>query len=218
MPYDADLIILEGVSALKQTFVASVVATWGMTELKGTPSKGLSAVMIAPRINVTYLNYMTGHIEVSDGIAAGWERIASFPTLYQYLRKIPCICTAVPVLADVGKYLYGGTSNDDGMIRSFDEELHTVGGKGYVYVSMVNATDTYDEAAEAFTTHGAVGGSGAAGTFAATATAVSKAVQPGGIRCARFATKKRYVRFNATLNGNFQAVIVGIVPWPQEEM
>ena len=175
----------------------------------------MSAVMIAPIIDVTYGNYLKGYIEVSDAYQAGWERVASFDKFYQYVRRIPAKAeTAIPVLADVGKYLYGGTTNDDGIVVSFDAGLFTVDGYGNIYVAMVGADDLYDDVDETLIVYATAGGGGGAGTFSGVATAKSVLMPSGGIFTCRFHTKKRYVRFNCDIVGNFQRVMVGLVPYP----
>ena len=216
MPFDANLLLIPGLSAINQNFAPSSTGAWGVLDIKGTGAKGLAAVQVAPRINVVYLASLEGYVEVAPNLLGTWERIATFPTLYQYMRKVPCVCTAVPVAADVGKYLYGASTTDDGKIIKFDPALYTVGGKGYVYVSMVDSGDTFDNAAESLVVSDAVG-SGGEGTFTGTTTAISTVVEPGGIEVCRFATDRRYVRWNCTQTtspSNFQRILIGLVPWP----
>ena len=132
------------------------------------------------------------------------------------MRRIPAKAeTAVPVLADVGKYLYGGDTNDDGLIISFDAGLSTLDGYGNIYVGMVAADDLFDDVDETLVPYLTAGAGGGAGTFSGVATAKSVLMPSGGIFTCRFHTDKQYVRFNydTTFTGNFQRVMVGLVPY-----
>jgi len=215
------MLLLDGTSALRDARYTAPIALDGsygghVVDLHGTAAKGMVAVMIAGQLNQTYGISLEGWIEVSDALAANWKRVASFLKFYQWRRKVPAKTTTAPVEADVGRYLYGGTTTDDAIITCFDPELFVSGGKGNIYVAMVASDDLFDNAADALTCDDAIGGSGG-GTFVGVSTAKSVLLPGGGIFTCRFATKKRYARFNLTIDGNFQRVMVALTPYPFDD-
>jgi len=225
MPFDAEMLLLDGTANLAKNYTPPVSLTTGaygayVRDIRETGEKGLAAILMLPLASVSYTNKMVSSIEVSDSVTFGWETIASFPTFYQYIRRVPALTTTAPVEADVGKWLYGGSTNDDGKVVWFDPALSVAStGAGYIYIAMEAAGDVFDNTSEALTIKAAAAGGGAAGTFVGVVNGVAAdapdIIQPGGkIYVVRFATAKRYVRFNATCTpsayANFHGVVVGL--------
>jgi len=221
MPFDDNMLLLDGSSALRHDrYTAPTDMTTGayggyVVDLYGTASKGMCAVMVAGQLNQTYKGLLEGWIEVSDNMVGNWERIASFPKLYQWRRRCPAKTTTAPVHSDIGKYLYGGSTTDDGIIISFDAGLYTAStGTGNIYVAMNDSAALFDNSTEAYTVSAEAANGGAAGTFVGVSTAASTLLPGGGILVCRFATKRRYARFNLDIDANFQRVMVALTPYP----
>lgn len=228
MPFDENLVLfsgLTGIAANNYTTKAIAVGfnAYGraVRDIRETGVKGLAAVMVFPNDPVTaYKINLVSCIEVSDRPEFNWEPIANFPDQYNFIRRVPAKTTTPPVEADVGKYLYGGTTNDDGKIMKFDPGLYVADGTGYVYIAMEAAGDVFDNTSEALTVKAEPAGAGSAGTFVGVVNGVAADAPPSiqhapAAYVVRFATNKRYVRFNPTLCvGNFHGVMVLLSPYP----
>jgi len=231
MPFDADTIFYDGSTFFKYNNETPAVTTvrdgYGkrVLDIRETGVKGLAAVMLVPLANVSYGNTLDAFIEHSDRPEFNWEGLAMFPRIYTYIRRVPAKTTTPPVEADVGKYLYGGTTNDDGIITHFAPELYVANGVGYIEIAMVAAGDVFDNTSEALTVKAEAAGGGASGTFVGVVNGVAAdapdSIQHSGIYVVRFATKKRYLRFHGNClpggNGaNFHGIRVFLTPYPYE--
>ena len=88
MPFDDDLVLIDGTATLGPTTDTAATSTTRnadgavVLDIKKTGTKGLVAVMVCPTAPTTYADTLTGLIQHSNHISTGWETVASFPVLY----------------------------------------------------------------------------------------------------------------------------------------
>jgi len=160
-------------------------------DIRKTGAQGLVAVMICPTApTVTYGVTLAVHIQHADYYddTDAYTTIASFPTLYTFVRKVRGTSTTAFTSADLLQTLTAsGTGTDTGTIVAFDSVLETVGNTGDIYVAMVDAGDTYANVADTLT-------SGGGGIATMTVAGIADPMLSYGVYQIRFMTEKRYVR------------------------
>lgn len=231
MPLDANLVLFSGVTGTHDNNYGNKAIKVGVDDagygryvidLLSEGLKEFAAVLYLPTCTGAYKEVLTSQIEQSVRPEYGWEAVAVFPTMYSMLRSVPCTTTTAPVEADLGRYLYGGTDHDDGLIVHIDPELYVAAGAGNIIVAMQDSGDDFGNDDEALTCDDAIGGSGG-GTFVGQTSAVSTAptnIQIKGsggnnTHVIRFGVTKRYVRFNPTYaSGNWHGLQCHITPYP----
>lgn len=207
MPFDDNLVLLDGSVDLTPTSDADAVSTTAnaygnkVIDLGKTGNKGLCAVMILPDAPTDYQDTLTAYIQHSNHYAAGWETVAGFPVLYAYVREMLCTPTTAFVGADdIAATLVATTDSDSdgGVVIDFDEELLTIGLTGRILVQMSDSNDDYSTASDTLTS----GGTGVGTQGVAASLTKSRSY---GIYVVRFQTERRYVRgqFTVTSGGNF---------------
>jgi hypothetical protein len=202
MPFDEELVLIDGSVALDPTSDAAIASltrdAYGkvVIDLKKTGGKGLVAVLICPSAPTTYADTLSAAIQHSNQAEDGWEDLATFPTLYAYMREVWCTSTTAFVGTDIGLVLTATTdsASDGGVIIDFDRSLLTVGGNGKILVQMSDANDDYSTAGDTLTaTSGTgVGTQGVAG--------VATARRSYGVYVVRFQTNRRFIRPNVTVS------------------
>ena len=161
-------------------------------DIRKTGNLGLVAVMICPTAPTTvYQASLAVQIQDAEYYTDDdvYKDVASFPTLYSFVRKIGvnAVTTAFGA-ADIGQTLTAsGTGTDTGTIVAFDASLETAGGVGDIYVYMDDSGDTYAELGDTLTS-----GGGGIGTLAVIGAADPKLSY--GVYMVRFTTQKRYIR------------------------
>jgi len=210
MPFDSELVLLDGSVALDPTSDADAISTtvnaYGniVLDVKKTAPSGLVAVMVLPTAPTTYLDTLTVHIQHSNHYADGWQTIASFPVLYALVREMEVTPTTAFLGTDIGLILTATTdsTSDGGVILDFDGALLTAGQKGRILVQMSDANDDYSTAADTVT---ATSGQGVGTQGVAAKLSKSRSY---GIYAVRFQTNRRYVRgqFTVTAGGDFGKV------------
>lgn len=217
MPFDADLILRDGLVDLDANEAAAVATTVNADgayalDLKKTAVKGMAAVIVLPTAPTTYADTLAVSIQESDHVDGDYKTIASFPTLYAMMRRIKASASvAAAVIGDIGQVLTGGTTTDTGEIRFIEEALYTLNGKGYIYVTMQGADDLFDDDDEAITSAGTF-----SGVVDGEAAVVSTFLSGANFYVCRFASNKRYIRglFTASAGSNFGKVFCGLTPYP----
>ena len=226
MLLDGTIVITPDTDIAPFSLTRNVVTGAAVINLKGTPAKGLCAVMNCPSKPTTYVDNMTCAIQESDLLGeptalATWKAVANFPIVYAMTRELWVTATTAFVASDVGRILTATTdaASDGGVITYIAPELLAIGGVGKIVVSMSDANDDYTTAGDIVT---ATAGTGI-GTQGAASILYPNGDGIPGMYVVRFTATKRYLRAAPVVStgGSFGLVSIFLCDnavWPIEHL
>lgn len=168
MPFDANLILRDGTVDLVTGETGPVLLTADATGAKvidlnmnvrpfgGSDGvRHLVCTLVLPIAPTTaYADTLGIEINQSDNLTFGYQTVAYFTHLYSFTRMLPITVTTAFIAGDLADLVTGGVTNDTANIIWMHPDVFTIGARTHILVTMVNATDTFDNATEALTIPG----------------------------------------------------------------
>ena len=198
MPFDSSLILRDGLvdldsdeDAVPVIVLAADAHGAKALDIKKTGAMGLVATLICPTApTTTYQATLAVNIQDAEYYDDDdvYKTIASYPTLYTFVRKVRGTVTTAFASDDIAQTLTAsGTGTDTGTIVAFDPGMDTAGYTGDIYVYMDDSGDTFAEVGDTLT-------SGGGGIATMTVAGVADPKLSYGVYQVRFVTEKRYIR------------------------